>query len=154
MFVKKCSIQLIRDFFQFVCFLKPRYIVWNKFSFNMRRNVANWFHHCSFTFSLDKFYISIASDLLMDEAIRFIQIDYSHKYCLYYFVYEAQHFSESPDDILRKTRRWWSHISGTFPKKSVVSFYCSRAGMAKRLALAREQLETYMEPWSSNFLVP
>ena len=30
----------------------------------------------------------------MDEVIRFIQIDYLHKYCLHYFVYLARHFSE------------------------------------------------------------
>ena len=47
----------------------------------MSRNVANWFHQRSFIFSPDEFYIFIASILLMDEAIRFILIDYFHKYC-------------------------------------------------------------------------
>lgn len=29
-------------------------------------------------------------------------------------------FSERPNDILRKTRRQWSNISGTFPRKCVI----------------------------------
>ena len=100
----------------------------------------------------------------MDEVIRFIQIDYLHKYCLYYFVYLARLFSERPDDIPRKTRSWWSHISGLSlgiesSHSWVISFlshliHCSRATMTPRLARAREQLETvyHLNRMELNFL--